>query len=345
MFHVELDFSVKIAGCPSAGLEAIDFRRAAGIPEAPDNFFRITWSGQDESICRRFAAWLNADGDLIAQHDDTVCARHSPTGSSYAARRLISPKWGERNSPFGAREVPAELIADLCDTHPEGESSVKSAVVATLDYLDRTAKAEVAAAKAEVAAEEAVLDAAKAALAAITPEQLIDEDGDFAGIPRLREILGKDHVDAMGNSYLTVSRVVKDAKAIAEANKLRERNDWIEKHGSNRLRRAIAEGIDCNAVYRDERLALERPGWVWVGDTPGDYGTPRNSTDEDFALLDEARKTDRSAKLVYWTIDHECDEDCYSDEDCPRYDWDGPAAVATFLGREIVFGVPEKLLA
>ena len=60
-------------------------------------------------------------------------------------------------------------------------------------------------------------------------------------------------------------------------------------------------------------------------------------------LLDEARKTAGDAKLIWWKIEHEHGEGrCGDYGDCPRYDWQGPACMAQFLGRAIVYGVPAE---
>jgi hypothetical protein len=111
---------------------------------------------------------------------------------------------------------------------------------------------------------------------------------------------------------------------------------WAQQHGSTRLQRALAEGIECEAVYRDERLAVERPGWVWASAVDGDHSEPRNPRDEAFALLDKARAIDPEARLVWWQAEHSCDEgECYGHE-CPEYDRREYACLAGFLDRLIV---------
>lgn len=137
----------------------------------------------------------------------------------------------------------------------------------------------------------------------------------------------------------------KRRKEEAEAKARAEMAEWVAAHGSARLKRCLAEGINCESAYRDERLALERPGWRWSGACPGEYDDPRNPSDADFALLDEARKMAPDASLVYWTVEHEHDEDggCVYDGDCPKYDYAGCVAVAQFLGREVVFGLPDDV--
>lgn len=116
--------------------------------------------------------------------------------------------------------------------------------------------------------------------------------------------------------------------------------EWIAAHGSERLKRCLAEGIECRAAYRDERLAAERPGWVWADGSGGEVDAPRNPPAESFTVLDEARKTDPSAKLMRWTENRDEDDENEDDDD------DGeetapPArhyiAVAEFLGRGIEF--------
>lgn len=90
--------------------------------------------------------------------------------------------------------------------------------------------------------------------------------------------------------------------------------------------------------YRDERLAAERPGWAWQGVTPGTPIDVRNPSVAAFDLLDRARLSAPSAKLVTWNVECACPHHHASDEE---YDHEEhaltPAATDTFLGRAIVF--------
>lgn len=126
----------------------------------------------------------------------------------------------------------------------------------------------------------------------------------------------------------------KAAKAAAQA----EIAAWITAHGSERLRRCLAEGIPCGAAYLDERIALERNGWRWQADVRGDGKEPRNPPAEAFALLDEARKTEPTARLTFWTAEAETDDET-GEETKPA--WRGYAAEAEFLGNWMVFGGPQ----
>lgn len=124
----------------------------------------------------------------------------------------------------------------------------------------------------------------------------------------------------------------------AKAQETQERAAWIEAHGSRRLRRLLAEGIEHTSVYLAERLAVERPGWRWQHRTPGVAEEPRNCPVEAFGLLDEARLTEPQARLVWWVVEHSCSDECGW---CGLvYVWRGYAAQAQYMGREILYGVP-----
>jgi hypothetical protein len=92
------------------------------------------------------------------------------------------------------------------------------------------------------------------------------------------------------------ARAVAKAKLVAVA---ADRRTWIEVHGSPRLRRLAAEGIDHYATYQRERarhearefaalLAAERPGWTEVAEDQLDLPV-RDVSSRTLALLDAAR--------------------------------------------------------
>lgn len=128
-------------------------------------------------------------------------------------------------------------------------------------------------------------------------------------------------------------------KAETEAKEREERDAWIAAHGSERLRLARECEFPCDAIYRDERLSKERPGWTWelhapVGQTYGEEAPPRNPTLVPLQALRSARAAGIDATLVYvprWTRDP--DEKADRDGDVPL-----PGIyvlAATFLGRPI----------
>jgi hypothetical protein len=133
----------------------------------------------------------------------------------------------------------------------------------------------------------------------------------------------------------------KQAKADLEAAALAEVQAWADEHGSMRLRRCLEEGIECSAIYRDERLAVERPGWRWEVSVPGDQSYPRNPPAEAFDLLDQARQMDPEAQLVRWTVERDDDDDQYDEEPYSKYSYQGYAATSTFLGYYVIFGGPD----
>ena len=65
---------------------------------------------------------------------------------------------------------------------------------------------------------------------------------------------------------------------------------WIRERGSDRLRMILEEDLldDSMAVYRDERLAVELPGWEW--DADGANREIRNPSMEALQALREARE-------------------------------------------------------
>lgn len=161
-------------------------------------------------------------------------------------------------------------------------------------------------------------------------------------------------IQCIGSGHFgDLPRVIAARKKIREieesAAELRhaEQAAWVEQHGSERLQQLVAEEIEHAAVYRDERLALERPGWCWGGDVMGDGSPPRNASAEALALLNAARaalpEAIRAGVLLrYWVVEA-CDEgDCdesYGVDSCPGHHggWRGYAAETVFLGRAIVW--------
>ncbi len=81
-------------------------------------------------------------------------------------------------------------------------------------------------------------------------------------------------------------RAVENARAKEE----KERLDWIAAHGSPRLHRLVKGKIEYKAVYRDERLAVDRPGWMWA-EEHDDFEEARNAPEAALDLLDKACET------------------------------------------------------
>lgn len=117
------------------------------------------------------------------------------------------------------------------------------------------------------------------------------------------------------------------AKERAAEKAREERDAWIRAHGSERLRLALDLGEISNAwgAYRDERLAVERPGWEW--DHTDKEDDRLNPSLDELRALAEARKTDPDVRLQSLPTDKE-------DEDC-NVIW-APALASRFLGKPIL---------
>lgn len=110
----------------------------------------------------------------------------------------------------------------------------------------------------------------------------------------------------------------------------KEQRAWIRAHGSERLLICMEEGIECDAIYRDERLHWEAPDWVWdrwdydaagwVWDKQGSdkvgYSEPRNPPLSALKMLRKARRLYENAELLYAICTKVPEEDdCYATEE------------------------------
>lgn len=119
---------------------------------------------------------------------------------------------------------------------------------------------------------------------------------------------------------------------------------WAAEFGSPRLQRLLKEGIECKAVYRDERIALEYPGWRRYQDVSGHTSDARNASDTALELLDEARASGKGlteGAELRWFVDDESDE--WDEDGSPRKLWKGYVAeVESRFGTLIYGGCPSK---
>jgi hypothetical protein len=170
-------------------------------------------------------------------------------------------------------------------------------------------------------------------------QSLPDDERCADTIAAARELC-RDHNNRLDAIKKAEREAEKAERKAGEEVARREINDWIGSHGSNRLKRIVKEGIEHKAVYRDERLALDRPGWEWLGALLGTTDDARNPPEEAFITLDEARKLCPGADLQRYTVEHEHDENCCGENDCPEYDHSSYVAEDRFLGEYIVYGAP-----
>ena len=125
-----------------------------------------------------------------------------------------------------------------------------------------------------------------------TPSSTVEKyaDADLAARWKARrdakEAVRREREQAEREKREAEKRAIETARAKEE----QERRDWIAAHGSPRLRRLVKENIEHKAVYRDERLAADRPGWMWA-DKDDDFEEARNAPEAALDLIDKARET------------------------------------------------------
>jgi hypothetical protein len=139
-------------------------------------------------------------------------------------------------------------------------------------------------------------------------------------VEELNESLKQTRERLRADNALRRQRAIDDAKAELQA-VIQERLDWIAAHGSQRLVRMVAEGIQCEKTYQSERSKYEsgafaaqlvegRPGWRLVEESELDRDVHDVSM-RAFTILDAARRISPTSKLAklkasgkYVAVDH-----------------------------------------
>lgn len=119
---------------------------------------------------------------------------------------------------------------------------------------------------------------------------------------------------------------------------------WIRDHGSERLKKAVEANVEnqCRGVYRDERLALELPGWQWLDDD-AEISDARNPSEAALDALLEARRS-QGEKVKLCKVRESCDENL--DEEAEDNPW--REALVSSVGwapRRVMCFVPESHLS
>jgi len=119
--------------------------------------------------------------------------------------------------------------------------------------------------------------------------------------------------------------------------------DWVREHGSERLKLILEEGFlsQSMGVYRDERIAQERPGWQWDDkwlDGQVQHADVLNPSLEDLQWLRQERQAlqekypDANPELCYGKL---VDQDEYGyDDEQPVFE--GTFLVDEYMNRTIV---------
>jgi len=285
MFRLKIEANVVVAGCPTDPYDAIQWRKAMGIPLRPDNVaeIQISTDQMDEDLWRNARKYLNREADILVFY------------RGYAAEA----------DPI---ELDFEVVCALLNYGTTYEATRSAAVLTFLGLHS------------------AIIEARKVEEARKSEE--------YSQREAERRAAEKAQWDA------EAARKAEKEKAEAE-----ETARWAAEFGSPRLRRLLQEGIECKAVYRDERIALEYPGWRRYQDVSGHTDDVRNASEAALELLDEARASGMpltEGAELRWFVDDEADE--YDEAGEEIKPWKGYVAALeeTPFGRLIYGGCPNK---
>lgn len=121
-----------------------------------------------------------------------------------------------------------------------------------------------------------------------------------------------------------------------------QKHEWIAAHGSQRLKKLVADGHKCDLTYHHERLSMERPGWLWVDNVDGIINPCARV--RWVARLSEALASDPDAQLRWFSGSRSGDNGSFFVPACcgkqylvGRVRWEGPVVVSRFLGRDIIY--------
>jgi hypothetical protein len=150
-------------------------------------------------------------------------------------------------------------------------------------------------------------DRAEAALR-LLDNQLVGMPGIVNKNERIEDTLTSDE-RSEANSLAFDLINLDDAKTPEEMQE--EKEQWVAKQGSDKLKRLIREGIEWERVYLDERLEAERPGWKSKRMVCGKIDPPLGPsvTEKHLLALDIARKLAPDAKLG-WLSDGDHSSPC-----------------------------------
>jgi hypothetical protein len=299
---------VRVADLTQAQRETLASLRAThdGISDASEYGLDLTGSETPAEILERVAAHRAAEAEKRIQ-DWVICA--TDLLSRY---RLVPEDITVGPAGFALRDgLPPGYLA-VCIGHRYLDGW-KIANTATIELSDSSLRRPPAGAVDRLPPEAAVryaaltddISALKARCAELQPQV------DAILAERDRKIADK-------KAELEAKRAAEEAKRLA----------WIAAHGSERLQLAVKLGVEYDRIYRDERLAIDRPGWTY--DEP-DGKEPRNPPIEALRALEDARATRPEVALVYVPSRTEEDEETGDSVEYEAY----YVLTDSFLGRTI----------
>lgn len=124
---------------------------------------------------------------------------------------------------------------------------------------------------------------------------------------------------------------IKAEKEAKEAAEIAERDQWIQEHGSDRLRKALELGLMDSMLksYREERLALDRPGWRFASEYDRE-DEEHEIREPSIAALDALASLTRAVYKLVWLVDG---------PDNNGDTWGREALVSDYLGQRIAFEI------
>ena len=305
LFYAKIGVRIRIEGCPESGIPALEYRRAHGLAERLDDRSDVSIDGEiseDEFRALVTAGWKasNRDGAQVI-HFCGLEREYDPT-STYGHAAVM---------PVSATDTPTNLACRalvLC-------ASQQSIHVAE---------------KREKQRKEAI-QYAGAYVAGSIDQRLSLRSGRPWGNDICHDYLDEPLRSRYEQALADTERAVAERKAANEAAETArkeaydaERSAWIADYGSPRLQRLAAKGIGHNQTYRDERLAIDRPGYVWFDLVCGSERDIRDASEDALDALDAERKLYPEAELV-WVANGEPGEEFEP----------GPAIFMDFLGSRI----------
>lgn len=301
MFEVHIDGKFWIVGCPESGLDAVRWREAHHLDPAPNNTVHIKLDHDDRELCEHpdVAPYLDRGADLWYlwyNGGEDVAVRPEVIAE---VERLMK---GLVRGP--ATVAVLNLWRDILRARAERRAELEAEAAPLRDLDDERLGSRFA-------------DISQRSINVPSWLDTIDSALYNRAVACARAVL--DDQRRAENAAEERRRAEKDARERAEAEEIAA---WTAEHGSPRLRRLAAEGIDCAGVYRTERIALEYPGWRFERMVPGEDSDPRNASEAALAMLDEARASagerTAGAALRFWR---------YVDEDTNEVVWKGYVAM------------------
>ncbi len=109
-------------------------------------------------------------------------------------------------------------------------------------------------------------------------------------------------MESLSNIYYSIGEA--EEAVVAERRKSQDQMEaavWALQNGSSRLKKAVRAQLlpSSMGVYRDERLAAERPGWEWWNQKESPPKGIVNPSEHDLDSLLEARKFDPEMQLDF----------------------------------------------